>query len=75
MTIRQAINGVEASKFRDGKEEYDIIVRLNDEYRDDLSTLGDLTIPHEGNQIPLSEVATWEVKDGLGGINHKDSEQ
>ena len=75
MTIRQAINGVEASKFRDGKEEYDIVVRLNDEYRDDLSTLGDLTIPHEGNQIPLSEVATWEVKDGLGGINHKDSER
>lgn len=75
MTIRQAINGVEASKFRDGKEEYDIIVRLNDEYRDDMSTLGDLTIFHEGTQIPLSEVATWEVKDGLGGINHKESER
>ncbi len=73
MTIRQAINGVEASKFRDGKEEYDIIVRLNDEYRDDMSTLGDLTIFHEGNQIPLSEVATWEVSDGLGGINHKEA--
>ena len=73
MTIRQAINGVEASKFRDGKEEYDIIVRLNDEYRDDMSTLGDLTIFHEGNQIPLSEVATWEVNDGLGGINHKEA--
>ncbi len=73
MTIRQAINGVEASKFRDGKEEYDIIVRLNNEYRDDMSTLGDLTIFHEGNQIPLSEVATWEVNDGLGGINHKEA--
>ena len=75
MTIRQAINGVEASKFRDGKDEYDIIVRLNDEYRDDLSTLGDLTISHEGNQIPLSEVASWEINDGLGGINHKESER
>lgn len=74
-TIRQAINGVEASKFRDGKEEYDIIVRLNDEYRDDMSTLRDLTIFHEGIQIPLSEVASWEVKDGLGGINHLDSER
>ncbi len=73
MTIRQAINGVEASKFRDGKEEYDIIVRLSDEYRDDMSTLSDLTVFHEGNQIPLSEVATWEVSDGLGGINHKES--
>ena len=75
MTIRQAINGVEASKFRDGKEEYDIIVRLNKDYRDDMSTLSDLTIFHEGTQIPLSEVATWSVDDGLGGINHKDSER
>jgi multidrug efflux pump subunit AcrB len=75
MTIRQAINGVEASKFRDGKDEYDIIVRLNDDYRDDMSTLGDLTIFSEANQIPLSEVATWEVSDGLGGINHKESER
>ena len=75
MTIRQAINGVEASKFRDGKDEYDIIVRLSDEYRDDMSTLSDLTIFQEANQIPLSEVATWEVSDGLGGINHKDSER
>lgn len=74
-TVRQAINGVEASKFRDGKDEYDIIVRLGDEYRDDLSTLGDLTIFHEGNQIPLSEVASWEVDDGLGGIRHKESER
>ncbi|MGN8224547.1 efflux RND transporter permease subunit [Gracilimonas sp. BCB1] len=75
MTVRQAINGVEASKFRDGKEEYEIIVRLSDEYRDDLSTLSDLTIFHEGVQVPLSEVATWEVGDGFGGIRHKESER
>ncbi len=74
-TIRQAINGVEASKYRDGKDEYDIVVRLSDEYRDDMSTLGDLTIFHEGTQIPLSEVARWEVSDGLGGIKHKESER
>lgn len=75
MTVRQAINGVEASKFRDGKDEYDIIVRLSDEYRDDLSTLSNLTIFHEGVQIPLSEVANWEVSDGFGGIRHKESER
>lgn len=75
MTVRQAINGVEASTFRDGKEEYDIIVRLSDDYRDDLSTLADLTIFNEGIQIPLSEVATWEVSDGFGGIRHKQSER
>lgn len=74
-TVRQAINGVEASKFRDGKNEYDITVRLSKKYRDDLSTLADLTIFHEGNQIPLSEVASWEVSDGFGGIKHKESER
>jgi len=74
-TIRQAINGVEASKFRDGKDEYDIVVRLDDNYREDLSTLGDLTIFHEGNQIPLSEVANWGISDGLGGIKHKEAER
>ena len=75
MTIRQAINGVEASKFRDGKEEYEIVVRLAKEYRDDLSTLSDLTVFHEGVQIPLSEVAFWEISDGFGGIRHKESER
>tara|TARA_B100000575_G_scaffold294202_1_gene308598 strand:- start:12279 stop:15671 length:3393 start_codon:yes stop_codon:yes gene_type:complete len=74
-TIRQAINGVEASKFRDGKEEYEIVVRLAKEYRDDLSTLSDLTVFHEGVQIPLSEVAFWEISDGFGGIRHKESER
>jgi len=75
MTVRQAINGVEASKFRDGKEEYEIVVRLAKEYRDDLSTLSDLTVFHEGIQIPLSEVASWEICDGFGGIRHKESER
>jgi multidrug efflux pump subunit AcrB len=75
MTVRQAINGVEASKFRDGKEEYEIVVRLAKEYRDDLSTLSDLTVFHEGVQIPLSEVASWEISDGFGGIRHKESER
>lgn len=75
MTVRQAINGVEASKFRDGKDEYEIVVRLADEYRDDLSTLADLTVFKEGKQIPLSEVASWQMSDGFGGIRHKESER
>ncbi|MDX1617730.1 MAG: efflux RND transporter permease subunit, partial [Balneolaceae bacterium] len=74
-TIRQAINGAEASKYRDGKDEYDITVRLDEQYRNDLSTLQDLTVLEEGRQIPLSSVAAWEVAEGLGGIKHKDQER
>ncbi|MDX1671986.1 MAG: efflux RND transporter permease subunit, partial [Balneolaceae bacterium] len=74
-TVQQAVKGVEASKYRVGKEEYDITVRLAEEYRRDLSTLQDLTLVDEGRQIPLSSVATWEVSEGFGGIKHKDQER
>jgi multidrug efflux pump subunit AcrB len=74
-TVRSAINGTEASKFRDGKDEYDITVRLAEEYRADLSSIGDLTIVADGQQVPLSSVATWRVGEGFGGINRKDLEK
>ncbi|MGM0587334.1 MAG: efflux RND transporter permease subunit [Bacteroidota bacterium] len=76
MTVRQAINGVEASKFRDGKDEYDITVRLEESYRKNLSSLADLNVMAEkGRQIPLSAVADWEIAEGFGGIKHKDAER
>lgn len=74
-TIRSAVNGFEASKFRDGKDEYDITVRLDEQYRNNLSTLQDLTIVDEDKQIPLSSVASWETSEGLGGIKHIDQER
>jgi multidrug efflux pump subunit AcrB len=74
-TIRSAINGVEASKFRDGEDEYDITVRLRKEDRSSLEALGDLTVLHEGTQIPLSAVAQWSIKDGFGGINRIDGKR
>jgi multidrug efflux pump subunit AcrB len=72
-TIRQAINGVEASKFRDGKEEYDVTVRLAKNYRDDLNTLGDLNVmADKGRQIPLSEIASWSLDESFGGVKRLD---
>jgi multidrug efflux pump subunit AcrB len=76
LTVRSAINGTEASKFRDGKDEYDITVRLAEEYRNNLNAIGDLTIvSNSGQQIPLSSVAIWTVNEGFGGINRKDLEK
>ncbi|MFQ6044782.1 MAG: efflux RND transporter permease subunit [Gemmatimonadales bacterium] len=71
-TIRSAINGTEASKFRDGKDEYDITVRLARPYREDLNSLADLTVVAEGQQIPLSSVANWSVGKGSGDVLRKD---
>ncbi|MFQ5551969.1 MAG: efflux RND transporter permease subunit, partial [Gemmatimonadales bacterium] len=75
-TIRSAINGTEASEFRDGEDEYDITVRLAAEWRRDLSVLDLLTVANEDNeQIPLSSVANWSVGEGFGSVNRKDLER
>ncbi|MCI0432271.1 MAG: efflux RND transporter permease subunit, partial [Gemmatimonadetes bacterium] len=72
MTVRTAIQGSEAAKFRSGNDEYDIVVRLAEEYRGDLDALRDLTVVSEGNQIPLPSVASWRVEEGLGTVKRKD---
>jgi multidrug efflux pump len=74
-TIRAAIQGAEAAKFRTGNDEYDITVRLAEEYRQDLSALADLTVMHEGKPIPLSSVARWYMDEGYGSIRRKDMDR
>ncbi|TVQ00846.1 MAG: AcrB/AcrD/AcrF family protein [Balneolaceae bacterium] len=68
-TIRIANNGLEASKWRDGEDEYDIMVRLRPEDRQDLESLRNLTIRTPmGATVPLVSVATFEEGSGLGNI-------
>jgi multidrug efflux pump subunit AcrB len=72
-TVRNAINGTEASEFRDGEDEYDIVVRLEERYRNDLNSLADLTVTtEEGVQVPLPAVASWAIEESYSGINRKD---
>lgn len=71
MAIRGAINGIEAAKYRTGNDEYDIVVRLAPEWRQDLNALQDLTVLAEGVQVPLVSVAEWQVGEGLGSIRRK----
>lgn len=75
-TVQSAINGTEASEFRDGEEEYDIVVRLAERYRSDLSSLSELTVESdEGDPVPLTAIATWRVEEGFSGINRKDMDR
>jgi multidrug efflux pump len=71
-SIRAAINGAEAGKWRDGKDEYDITVRLEGADRASLESLRAYTVVHEGKQIPLVSVADFHVGSGFGSITHKD---
>jgi len=70
--IRGAINGIEAAKYRTGNDEYDIIVRLAEPYRQELEGLRELTVMAEEVQVPLVSVATWRVEEGPGSIRRKD---
>lgn len=72
-TIRTAIQGTEASKYREGNDEYDITVRLAKPYRENLESLRDLSIVSEdGDQVPLLSVADWHVQEGLGSVQRRD---
>jgi multidrug efflux pump subunit AcrB len=71
-TVRTAINGSKASTWRDGKDEFDITVRLAEGDRADLESLRRLDILHEGRTIPLVSVAEFVPGAGLGSITRKD---
>lgn len=72
-TVRNAINGTVASKFRVGKDEFDITVRLDISQRNDISKIENLFIvDKDGNQIPISSVAKVEFAGGVSAINRKD---
>ena len=60
MAFRSALYGYEASKFKDGEDEYDIFVRLAEEYRNDVSTLMNQKIHVNDNSIPISAVASFK---------------
>lgn len=67
-TVRSAIAGFEAGKYRTGEREYEIMVRLQESDRATLESLQSLTIPHNGLQIPLVSVADVEIGSSLGAI-------
>ncbi len=72
-TIRTAVNGTTASKIREGKDEYDVTVRLNKEQRNDISTIDNMFITNtKGEKIPISSVGSIEFSGGIGAINRKD---
>ncbi len=72
-TVRTAINGTEASKFRVADKEYDITVRLDSVKRNDIEAIKNIFLPgKDGAKVPLTSVAKIEFSGGLGAINRKD---
>ncbi len=70
--IRDSINGLSVGKFRMDEEEYDIVVRYMDNYRDTVSRLNDVqVIGNGGARIPIQAVADITFKSSVGLIKRK----
>jgi multidrug efflux pump len=75
-TIRTAINGTTASKFRQGEDEYDITVRLEKEQRNNITSIENLFISNDDKvKVPLTSVAKIEFGSGIEAINRKDQKR
>jgi len=74
--VRTAVNGVVATTFRDGEDEIDIVVKLQENQYHDTDDLEYLMIPGKDHvRIPLGQVATLESAGGIGAITREDRER
>jgi multidrug efflux pump len=75
MAVRSAIYGTEAAKYRVGKNEYKIMVRLTPEVREDLNVFNQIVLSRDGRRIPLSSVATISQTTDIASIRHVDGKR
>jgi multidrug efflux pump subunit AcrB len=81
-TIRTALFGLEVSKFRDAKDEYPIMVRLDQADRNQLNRLLGLNIVYRDmnsggqlRQVPITSVADIRYSTTFSQINRKNQER
>ncbi len=69
--VRTAINGTIATVLREGDEEYDIIVRYEEDDRRSIEDILNIRVAGRDDvQIPLRDVAKVTTVGGMGSINH-----
>ncbi|HSC87861.1 MAG TPA: efflux RND transporter permease subunit, partial [Polyangiaceae bacterium] len=69
-TLQMLVAGVEASKFPENGEEYDIRIRADEKFRADASSLSLISVPSSKyGSVPLSSVVTWKHDMGPSRVN------
>ncbi|MFI5152655.1 MAG: efflux RND transporter permease subunit [Chitinophagales bacterium] len=75
--LRTALFGREASKLKDGEDEYDIEVRYTDQLRNNISDLQNMKITYRDfssgqvRQVPISGLVKFDYNNTLGGVKRK----
>lgn len=81
LAMRTALYGSEASKYKQGEEEYPIEVRLDKQYRYDISSLMNQLVTFRSQasgrivQVPISAIADYEFQNSYNSIKRKDGER
>ncbi len=71
--LRAGYFGSTAAEFQDGRESYEVDVRLAPEDRDSIADLSDFTITTPaGDQVPIGSVARLQLDRGFARINRID---
>ncbi|PLX79350.1 MAG: AcrB/AcrD/AcrF family protein [Desulfuromonas sp.] len=70
-TVKAAISGRKLGVYREGKDEYDIMIRLPEERRRTIDDIKSLLVPNAiGRPVPLSTLADIRISSGYGSIRH-----
>jgi multidrug efflux pump len=73
--VRGAVYGNESGKYRVGKDEYKIMVRLAPEVRENQNGLNQIVISKDGKEAPLTSVATITQGANIASIKHIDGKR
>jgi HAE1 family hydrophobic/amphiphilic exporter-1 len=68
--LRTLVGGTEVSKYREGDDQFSVMLRLDEQFRNDPATMGNLLIPGAGGKpIRISDVARLTLEPGPAGID------
>lgn len=69
-------NGKVVSQILDGQKSFDIVLRTDDSTRRDLNAIRNtqIALPN-GSLIPISELASIEIENGINTINHENTQR
>lgn len=69
LTVQAAIDGRKAGEYREGDDEYDVMVRFPKSFREDIMNIENMRFTNlAGQTVPFSAVARVETGAGLGQI-------
>ena len=74
--INTAFAGQSTGLIFEGERRFDLVVRLKNEHRNELSDIKNLLVPvNNGNQVPLYQLANIDIKEGPNQIQREDAKR